>query len=245
MALASPSAPVAHHGSVWPLVVTLASVLLLLAVLVPPLALVGVAALAIGVAGWVREDARELAGSPTPAGRGDYWLSVLLFLASEAVVFGVLFTYWFWARARSAAWAVHELDLALVTANTAMLVASGFFAHAAESALRRGNEPRFRRFLVAAIALGVVFLAGQAFEYATLDFAPASGPYGSAFFALTGVHGLHVLGGLVALGAILALSAKGRMPRERAGGVGGAVLYWHFVDAVWIVLYLVLYVGVL
>jgi heme/copper-type cytochrome/quinol oxidase subunit 3 len=104
---------------------------------------------------------------------------------------------------------------------------------------------RDRRWLVATIVLGAVFLLGQGSEYARLlgeGIGPGSALFGTTFFTLTGLHGLHVLGGLVALGALLA-SVLAR-PRAVAPVAWEAVgVYWHFVDAVWVVVFSVVYIG--
>lgn len=197
--------------------------------------------------GWVREDAREIAREAPRAGTSDYWVGTIIFIIGEVLLFGTLFAYWFWARAYTdGPWPPADIpsaDMPLVTLNTVVLLGSGVAAHFGETALRKGNVARFRRLILTTLVLGVVFLLGQAYEYATAGFLPSSGPYGTAFFALTGVHGLHVFVGLVVLGSVLALERSGIITPARASGAGGAVLYWHFVDAVWVVLFIVVYAG--
>lgn len=226
------------------MLVSISAVVLLLGVLKPALAIVGLILLAASVTGWIREDVRELRVTKARAGRSDYWYAAVFLVMSEIVLFGVLFTYYFWARSYSAQWppaGIPEPDLALVTVNTVILLSSGVTAHAAQNALAAGNRQRFRRLLGVTVALGAVFLAGQAYEYATAGFLPTSGTYGTAFFALTGVHGLHVLGGLIVLSILFGLSRQKFLTPARLSGVSGAILYWHFVDAVWVVLYVTLY----
>src|SRR5256885_16959191 len=95
--------------------------------------------------------------------------------------------------------------------------------------------------------LGAIYLVGQGSEYARLlgeGIGPGSALFGTTFFTLTGLHGLHVLAGLVALGALFAAKAS------RAGALHpvaweAVVLYWHFVDAVWVVVFSVVYLGTL
>ena len=104
-----------------------------------------------------------------------------------------------------------------------------------------------RSWLVATIALGAVFLAGQGSEYARL-LASGIGPgrelFGTTFFTLTGLHGVHVLGGLVALFALLAAHIR-RRSGLRPVAFEAVGLYWHFVDAVWVVVFSVVYLGTL
>jgi len=95
--------------------------------------------------------------------------------------------------------------------------------------------------IVATIVLGGAFLVGQAFEYAHAGFGLGSGLLGSSFFTLTGFHGAHVLVGLLLL--VLVLAKMSLMPHVpgRHPGLEAAALYWHFVDAVWVVVFTVLY----
>ncbi len=139
--------------------------------------------------------------------------------------------------------AATALDLRKTSIFTACLFASSFTLHRAE----KGTAAASRRWLVATLLLGGVFLAGQAREYLGLwqsGITIASNLFTTTFFTLTGFHGLHVTLGLVALGIALALS------RARAGLSSGGRhrmlktigLYWHFVDAVWLVVFTVVYV---
>jgi heme/copper-type cytochrome/quinol oxidase subunit 3 len=96
------------------------------------------------------------------------------------------------------------------------------------------------------IGLGAVFLFGQGREYAQLlreHVTISSNLFGTTFFTLTGFHGLHVLIGLVALAILLGLALAGDFKDPEAPGVGAVGLYWHFVDAVWIVIFTIVYLG--
>ncbi len=243
-AAAQHHAPGETHGSFWPLLVAISITLVLVGAVEPLVGVVGIVGLGLAVAGWIREDVHELRLAAPTGRRSDYWFGAAILVVSEFVIFGVLFTYYFWARGYAAAWpppGIHVPDLLLVGANTVVLLSSGWTAHVAEGALARGDVARFRRFIGATLVLGSAFLLVQAFEYATASFTPQSGTYGTAFFALTGTHGLHVLAGLVVLGILFALARSGFVDQSRATGVSGAILYWHFVDAVWIALFVVLY----
>ena len=103
-------------------------------------------------------------------------------------------------------------------------------------------------WLLATVGLGAVFLCGQGREYAQLlreHVTISRNLFGTTFFTLTGFHGLHVLIGLVALAILLGLALAGGFKDPRAPGVGAVGLYWHFVDAVWIVIFAVVYPGAL
>jgi heme/copper-type cytochrome/quinol oxidase subunit 3 len=116
----------------------------------------------------------------------------------------------------------------------------------AERRLRRGDRRGFRLGMLATIVLGVVFLFGEATEWlhligqgVTID----ANLFTSAFYALTGMHGLHVAIGTVALAVAAALAGDGRGGREGALGAVGA--YWHFVDGLWVVIFALVYVWTL
>lgn len=232
------------HGSVWPILAALGATVTLLGILVPVLAGPGVALLAWSVIGWGREDLRHAPAAGLAAeDRGDRWWAVAYLIAGEVVLFGMLFFYYFWAWSHSDVWPGVEPGARMIAyVNTILLLGSGWTAHAAHKALVRGDTRGAHRGLVTTLGLGGAFLALQAYEYATAGFTPASSPFGSAFYGLTGIHGLHVLVGLLVLGAMaLTLRRTGDRPTHR--GLGAAVLYWHFVDLVWLAILIVVYHG--
>lgn len=230
-----------------PLCLTLGTALFLFGALNPWLALPGFLVMAASVAGWVREDVHELSGKPFGQGRSEYLAGTLVLILSEVVVFGTLFFFYFWSRAHAPGFvpdAIRGMDLAPIALNTVVLLSSGATVHAAQVSLKRGQVRSFQVWLGATILLGAAFLAGQVSEYVHLaheGLTPQASVYGTAFYALTGVHGLHVAAGLVALCVILGLSFTGFVRKERASGVEGAFLYWHFVDAIWVLVFAVVY----
>lgn len=237
-----------HHGSFMPLYLTIGTTLFLLGTLNVWLALPGFLIMVASVAGWVREDVHELRGKPFQQGHSDYWAGTIVLILSEVVIFGILFTFYFWSRAHQGEAFLPEailgMDLAPIILNTVILLSSGATVHTAQVYLKRGQIRKFQIWLAATILLGAAFLVGQVVEYSHLmheGLTPQSGVYGTAFYSLTGVHGLHVLAGLVALIIILGLSFTGFIRQERASGVEGAFLYWHFVDGIWIVVFTVVY----
>jgi cytochrome c oxidase subunit 3 len=187
-------------------------------------------------------------------GPSNEWLGIVLFIVSEAVMFGAFFAQYFYNRILSTEWPTraglppdfHRVEaFPLPVILTVVLVASGFTAHNAQTAIRRDDRDAFQGWLIVTVLLGVGFLAGQAYEYSVLilhdGFSISSGIYGSVFYCITGLHGLHVTGGVVVLTGVLIRAFMGHFSSRSHFGVEGAVLYWHFVDAVWIALYVTLY----
>lgn len=131
--------------------------------------------------------------------------------------------------------------------NTLILLTSSFTIHFAHTALNKNNKKRFNWFLGATVILGIVFLFLQAFEYyeaySHLGLTMASGIYGATFFILTGFHGLHVTMGTFILAVMWARSQfKGHFKHGDAFGFEAASWYWHFVDVVWLGLFIFVYV---
>ena len=174
---------------------------------------------------------------------------MLTFLSTEIATFGAGFTYYFFIRVGPQWGEAHFPDLvsSLVLVNTAILVLSSITLHYGHVALTKGNRTRFVRLLVVTLVLGVVFIGGQIYEYYEFvvhhDFTLTSGIFASAFYGLTGLHGLHVSLGAVLLGIVAVRAFKGQYSADRHTSVTTVSMYWHFVDAVWIFLVVVLYFG--
>ncbi|MDT3436564.1 heme-copper oxidase subunit III [Haloarcula sp. 1CSR25-25] len=175
--------------------------------------------------------------------------AMLLFLGSEIATFGAGFVYYFIVRGGEV-WtqaAVPEVFGSLVIVNTLILIASSVTLHFSHLALRNGNRSRFLKLLGATLLLGIVFIGGQVYEYYEFivhkGFSIGGGIYGSAFYGLTGLHGLHVTMGAVLLGIVFIRAYYGQYSAERHTSVSTASMYWHFVDVVWIFLVVVLYMG--
>ena len=131
------------------------------------------------------------------------------------------------------------------TINTLLLLTSGVTVTWAHHALREGHRQQAIYGLFATVILGVIFLGFQAYEYihaySDINLKLTSGIYGSTFFMLTGFHGFHVfLGGLM-LAIILRRLIRGDFTADNHFGFEGAAWYWHFVDVVWLGLYIVIY----
>lgn len=133
----------------------------------------------------------------------------------------------------------------LPTVNTALLLSSGVTITIAHHALIEGKRARTIAFMWATVALGVVFLFVQGYEYfhayTEMNLKLSSGVYGSTFFLLTGFHGFHVFVGMLMLLFITLRLQKGHFTPEKHFGFEGAAWYWHFVDVVWLGLYILVY----
>jgi cytochrome c oxidase subunit 3 len=131
------------------------------------------------------------------------------------------------------------------TINTALLLSSGVTITIAHHALRAGHRAKTAFWLFCTIALGAVFLCFQGYEYFhayhELNLKLSSGIYGSTFFMLTGFHGFHVTLGAIMLAVVLYRVMKGHFTPEHHFAFEGAAWYWHFVDVVWLGLYVVVY----
>lgn len=174
--------------------------------------------------------------------------AMVLFLGTEVATFGAGFAYYFYIRVRP--WPpghIPHLLSSLVVINTALLVTSSVTLHLAHGALDEDNHDRFVRLTGLTIVLGVVFVAGQVYEYYEFvvkeGYTLTSGLFASAFFGLTGLHGLHVSLGVVVLSTVFFRGwYLDQFSADRMTSVSTASMYWHFVDAVWIVLVASLYV---
>lgn len=133
----------------------------------------------------------------------------------------------------------------LPTINTALLLSSGVTLTIAHHALRENHRGRTIAFMWMTVLLGIVFLTVQGYEYfhaySDLNLKLTSGMYGSTFYMLTGFHGFHVLIGMLMLLVITLRLQKGHFTADKHFGFEGAAWYWHFVDVVWLGLYITVY----
>ncbi len=173
-------------------------------------------------------------------------VGMLLFIASEVMFFGGLFATYFNARQAFGAGNWHppeggHLDLPLAAVLTVILVASSFTMQFGVWAIRRGDTRGLRMWTAITLGLGVLFLAGQLYDYSQLGFGIADGPYGTTFYTLTGFHGAHVFGGAVGLAIVLARTMRGQFSARNHVAVEAVSMYWHFVDVVWIGVFATIY----
>jgi cytochrome c oxidase subunit III len=170
-------------------------------------------------------------------------VGVVVWLASELMFFSGLFAAWFTLRGNALQWppaGVH-LEVPRAAVFTLVLISSSATMHQAEKAAHREARRAALSWLALTATLGAIFLTNQALEYRQVNFRISSNAYGSIFFLLTGFHGLHVFGGLVFMGAV-ALGIGGSSSRMPAGPtLKACAYYWHFVDAVWVAVFSVVY----
>lgn len=240
-----------HHHSFMPLWLTIGTTIFLIGALYHALLPVGFLIMAASVIGWVREDVHELRGKPFQIHGSDYLYGTIVLIFSEIVIFGILFTYYFWSRSHTEGFVPHaitSMDMMPIYVNTAVLISSGVTVELAKWRMKRDDINGFRLWMGLTVLLGSIFVYGQVREYLTLmdeGITPVGSVYGTAFYALTGVHGLHVVAGVIVLGLLLALSFTGFIRKERLSGMEGAFVYWHFVDAIWVLVFSLVYLRVI
>ncbi|MDA8693016.1 cytochrome c oxidase subunit 3 [Saprospiraceae bacterium] len=174
-------------------------------------------------------------------------LLMQFFLASEAMFFVVLIIAYVYYRNYSNTWvdSTEYLDVMKSGFYTALLLASSGTIAISAKGVHNKNRSRIILGLVLTIALGIIFLVGQGMEYAGLvssDMTMSENIFGSAFFTLTGFHGLHVLIGVIAMSIILWLTYKGHINESQSSAFLGVEWYWHFVDVVWVIVFFVVYI---
>jgi cytochrome c oxidase subunit 3 len=170
-------------------------------------------------------------------------VGVMIWLGSEFMFFSGLFAAFFTIRAHAQVWPPPgtKLDTYQALAFTFVLLASSPTMQLGVWAQERGERAKARFWVVVSLLLGAAFLGNQAYEWKTIPFRPHTNAYGSLFYIMSGLHGLHVLLGLVAMIFLLIRMAG---PRGDAGEtpVFQAIgYYWHFVDIVWIGLFSALF----
>lgn len=175
-------------------------------------------------------------------------LGIWCFLASEVMLFGGLFSAYIMLRTGTADWPRGSslLNVPLATLNTLVLITSSVTMVMSWASLAMKDLKKYRRYMALTILLGLAFLVIKGFEYAHKfehHHFPSTSTFYAIYFTLTGLHGLHVLGGIIVnlyfLGPGSSLWKSN--PDQLAGRVESAGLYWHFVDLVWIFLFPVLY----
>jgi cytochrome c oxidase subunit III len=194
----------------------------------------------------------ELSGHDAKRGGMDpALLGMMLFIASEVMFFAALFAAYFNAKATLPVWPpegyqdiLQLFPVPLIA--TAILVLSSLTMQWGTSRIRKGDRTGLNRAVAVTLALGVIFLGIQLYDYWELitveGFSIDSGIYGTLFFTMTGFHGAHVLGGVIGLSVILSRGLAGQFTRRHHVAVEAVHYYWHFVDVVWILLFTVLYV---
>ena len=169
----------------------------------------------------------------------------IIFLCSESVIFLAFFSGYALLKTSALNWlpqGVDGLEWKTPLVNTIVLVSSSGTIALAEHFKNRENMLLFRGFWLMSMAMGAYFLYGQAVEWSGLQFGFTSGTFGGTFYLLTGFHGLHVATGILLMGLMLIKSFIPGNYRGGEQGVQATSLFWHFVDVIWIILFLLIYV---
>ncbi|HEY9761744.1 MAG TPA: heme-copper oxidase subunit III [Trichocoleus sp.] len=176
---------------------------------------------------------------------GNSKFGFIIFLLSESVIFLSFFAGYVTYKITVPDWypdGVTGLETHDPAINTLILVSSSFVIYVAERYLHDEKLWGFRIFLLVTMAMGAYFLWGQAVEWSGLPFGFKDGVFGGTFYLLTGFHGLHVLTGILLQGLMLGKSFIPSNYNNGFFGVDATSLFWHFVDVIWIILYVLIYV---
>ncbi len=170
-----------------------------------------------------------------------------LVIGSEAIFFiALIISYlFFWRTGHFQKEVAEHLDIKLTGLFTAFLLSSSFTFWMAERSHKKERAKSMNIWLLATIILGLVFLIGQGHEYYNLlqeNLTISKSEFGSSFYTLTGFHGLHVFIGLIMLTIVLILAIQGVFKKSTSSVIGTVGIYWHFVDVVWIFVFIIIYV---
>ncbi|SVA27705.1 uncharacterized protein METZ01_LOCUS80559 [marine metagenome] len=173
-------------------------------------------------------------------------MGIWLFLASEVMLFGALFSTYVILRTGNPDWVQHPMNVSLATLNTMILITSSVTVIMSWASLRLKDFAKFRIYFLSTLLLAGGFMVVKGIEY-NQEFSqglfPWSDNYMGIYFTLTGLHGLHVVGGMVVIAYLLGPGAKmwETAPEQYVNRIESVGLYWHFVDLVWIFLFPSLY----
>ncbi len=183
----------------------------------------------------------------TNTGISNTKLAMWVFLASDCLLFGALISTFLVYKDSVPAGTVGPLDLydvPFTSVSSFVLLMSSLTMVLAVSSIEQGDHRRTRTWLVSTALLGAVFIGGQVYEFTSFyreGMGFTTNAASSAFYTLTGFHGVHVTVGIIMLLSLAILSMRGQLPQSRVETVEVVGLYWHFVDIVWIVIFAVVY----
>lgn len=178
-------------------------------------------------------------GSRSPA-----WWGMIFFITTEATLFAALVSSYFYLASGAPRWppdGIAPPDLRTPLLGTFLLLSGSIPVIVAERSIRRGDRRGLLIGLVVGFALDAAFLALQVREYTRLAFTPRTNQYGSLFWVITGLHMIHVAFALVLVAFLLLRIARGHFTAEQHLAVQNVGMYWHFVGAVWVVIFSSLY----
>ena len=196
------------------------------------------------------ETEHSMASHATSTGISNEKLAMWVFLGSDCLLFGALISTYLLLRHRSISGPVelrdpaNIFDIPFTSVSSFVLLFSSLTMALAVGAIHRGDVRRCRTFLLTTALLGSVFIGGQVYEFTTFvneGLGYTTNILGSAFYTLTGFHGVHVSVGIMFLTAMFVMSLRGTLGPDRAETVEIFGLYWHFVDIVWILIFTIVY----
>jgi cytochrome c oxidase subunit 3 len=248
------AAPHEPELSVWPLVVGVSVLVLVFGIMtafqwkMPTAGIliggVGIIGMLLGLFGWVS----EVYGRKLDVGLSK--AAILVFIVSETALFGGLFGSYLYTMLPAELWpplntphGIPPLSFALVL--SVFLLSSSGTIHAAESRLEKGNISGFTGWLLFTMALGTLFIAGQAYEWAKLiseGFTINTNAYGRFFYLITGFHGAHVVVGLIIQFFVLMMALRKSITQDKHTIAKACGYYWHFVDGIWLLVLSLVYI---
>jgi cytochrome c oxidase subunit III len=178
---------------------------------------------------------------------------LIVFLVAEGMIFLGLFIAYLAFRSMAPEWppaGTPKLELMLPGINTVILLSSSLVIHQADTAIKKNDVKGLQLWFGLTALMGIIFLGGQLYEYSHLEFGLRTNLFASTFYVLTGFHGLHVTVGVLLILSVLwrsrSVSEGESMKSEHYGaqnhfGVEAAEIYWHFVDVIWVLLFILLY----
>ena len=173
-------------------------------------------------------------------------VAMFVLIAAEAAIFTIFVVAYIFYIGKSLTGPTPQNVLAAPIFYSICLLSSSVTIHLAVNALRAGNVSVFSRWWFSTIALGIIFLYGTATEWHRLIYKDgltiSTNLFGTTYYSLVGLHGFHVVVGLLCLTLVLGFALTGRVKQEHAYRVDVLSLYWHFVDAVWVVVFTVVYI---
>lgn len=175
-------------------------------------------------------------------------LGILIFILSELMLFASFFAAYFFMRvvAEPVAWPPAGVHLPVLIAgiNTVILVSSSFAIHYALESIKKNNRRGLQLGLTITWLLGFTFLFIQLNEYVNIGFSARDGAFGSIFYGLTGLHGAHVFVGLLLITFATIRAYRGHFGPNQKDHLGVEVpsIYWHFVDILWVIVFLAIYI---
>ena len=187
-------------------------------------------------------------GDHQPGGTGisNQKLAMWVFLGSECLLFGGLIsTYMLYRNTPLDGPTAGEVfDIPFTSVSSFVLLMSSLTMVLGLSAITRGDHVRARLWILTTALLGATFIGGQVYEFTTFyreGLGYTTSPFSSAFYTLTGFHGVHVSVGIVMLMSLYISSVRGKLRTENAETVEIVGLYWHFVDVVWVIIFTIIY----